>query len=303
MSSNFLLLNTTILGTTTFPAGSSIDENSDPIDQLRAAGAVLIPPQYAPPSLIAATERALQARSRGASYQTLDQIMMSGLGARTSQLGGGSVFVYREGETNPGGNVFSSFEDARDAAALLRPSSVLIDASLGSPIVPGKSFDIDMISIIGGTGSLPALTMQEGSKFTGTALNFDNVAITSVSTSPIFDVLNGALKFITLNNSASLQTSGPATGPIVHVDGTSTVVISLRYFAFLFGYDPSAPVLSVDLGGNGLVFTDIATSVYDDMLDGAGAIVVDDLTGIAVANRNPGISHVQLGTNISYVYG
>src|SRR5215510_7023597 len=106
---SFLLLNTTVLGTTTFPAGSTIDENSDPIDQLRAAGGVLIPPQYASPSLIAATERALQARAKGQSYQTLDQIVLSGLGARTTQLGGGSVFIYREGEPNPAGNVFSSF--------------------------------------------------------------------------------------------------------------------------------------------------------------------------------------------------
>lgn len=255
------------------------------------------------PDVIAGAERALQARGRGADYPTLDAIMQAALAGDTARLGGGSVFVYREGETNPGGNVFASFEEARSVAALVKPSSVLIDASLGAPRLPAGSYDIDMISIIGGTGAIPNLTIEDGASFTGVALSFDNVALTSISTSPAFEFNDGQGHFITLNNSAVMQASAPAAGPMAHVGSTSSLFVSLRYFGFLFSYAVVAPIVDVDLGGSTFIFTDIATAIFDNVLSGAGAILVDDLTGIAVANRNPNLSHVQLGTNITYAFG
>lgn len=214
------------------------------------------------------------------------------------------MFVYREGETNPGGNIFATLEEARNVAALSKPSSILIDASLGAPRLPaGLSLNIDMIAIIGGSGATPTLTVEQGASFRGNALSFDNVALTSISTSPVFEFDDGLQSFITLSNAGVLQTSAPASGAMVHVGATSSIFVSVKYFSYLFGYDIGAPIVDVDLGGSAFIATDIATAIYDNVLDGAGAIIVDDLTGIAVLNRNPNLSHVQLGTNITYAFG
>ncbi len=85
----YYLLNTINLGTTIYPAGSLIQDTADPVALLRASGAVLLSTAYAAPSLVSAVERALQARTKGASYPVLDQIVQSSMLGDFLRLGGG----------------------------------------------------------------------------------------------------------------------------------------------------------------------------------------------------------------------
>lgn len=69
--------------------------------------------------------------------------------------GGGNVFVYRDSEPNPSGNVFATFDGAYNAAiATGVPATIIIDDSLNTASIPDGPADYDLHQItLSGTGT------------------------------------------------------------------------------------------------------------------------------------------------------
>ncbi len=188
-------------------------------------------------------------------------------------------------------------------AARVRPSAVWLDESDGTLVLPAGEYDIDSIAILGGFGLSSSLNFETGARLVGTEMSFNNVVLNSGSTSPIMHFAGAAQGILTFDNGAALQTAGAASGPMILVDGSSALSLFLRYYGFMVPHDPAATIIEVELGSAVYIATDVAGLIADNSLDGAGEFTVNDLTGIAVLNRNPNISHTQLGSNISYSYG
>lgn len=210
-------------------------------------------------------------------------------------LSPGGIVTWSEGAiSNPATFTYGSWAEAHAVASLVKPSTIAADPDAPG-VIPAGSWNVDRIRIFGGDGAIASIGLAAGAELIGPAFYFENVTLNPEGT--FIDLTGTDQGFLTL-----IQT-GISSGSAVAISLADTAVlnVSLRYFSFLYGAD--RPVLFVDTGAQASVFTDIATGVYENTLDGDGDILVDDLTGIAVLNRNPAISHTQLGTAIVYAYG
>lgn len=299
----YFLLNTVYVGSTVYPAGSAVDDVADPVAALREVGAVLLSTAHAAPQLVAAVGRSLQARTKGANFPVLDQVVQSSLLGDFLRLGGGSTFTYREGVTDPPPNVFDTFDEARWNAARARPGYVWVDASLGQPVVPAGEFDVDQVGLLGGFGLSANLVLQNGARFTGSALYFNNVVLNHAGQTPVFQVGDGKQLTVTFDNGAAMNAIPPSGSPLFSVAENGALLLYLRYFGFMFSHGPGAPVVEAALNGQVSISADLATAIFDNSLAGAGSYVVGDVPGIAVDNRNLNLSHTQLAADIAYTYG
>jgi hypothetical protein len=218
-----------------------------------------------------------------------------------SHAGGSStpppVFVYQEGGS-PGPNVFTSFAAAYAAASavqLLGPV-IIIDSSLGAPVIPSNAWNIDGMTLRGRAKSaddlLDSVTIENGATFTATfGFTLDSLDVTwTTVTSPVFtSTTTGCTVY--LRNFTQVSQSG-ASQPFISVTGGFLHVVGGQLSGGI-----GTPFLNVGGGGQAKVWVvDPRDSIGANSLAGTGPILVQ--VGELAAN----VSQTQTGTAVTYSF-
>jgi hypothetical protein len=229
--------------------------------------------------------------------------------AKWSVIGNGAqsnVFTYQQGGT-AGVNIFTTWAGAYAAAAAVQnlAPTIVIDGSLGTPVVPSGTYDVGGMTLRGvGFFTNFQLTAQEGSHFTAT--KYDNVRLDSLildwqNTSSAFFTLGAGQNLeVSLLNSAGILADVAATKPFISiVSGSGNVTIAANGALCALTGSASAPVLSSGAGApTAFIFLGQNASVGANTITGAGPITV------TLMDTSPVLVSTQTGaTNVTVKQG
>lgn len=206
----------------------------------------------------------------------------------------GGIFVYRAGVAG------STFANALAAAQAAGPgSTVIVDDSQGSPVLPAGTYDISNINIDGGYGGLTQINVDNGVVLTVTkGTRFRNIDLVFSNSAPVIEVGSDPT-YIIFDDSARFDATGSA--PVIHcANGAGDLTITLKFQSSLAG-NTGKPVLSVDAGAYASILANTGTLIASNTVYGDGAITLADYTTGITGLGAAGISHTQTGaTNITY---
>lgn len=181
-----------------------------------------------------------------------------------------STIVYREGEPAPVGNVYATFELARQAALLGAPAFLLIDPSLGTPQIL-TSGDLTNVALVAGPQSA-YVNVANGVVLTGLS-RLDAVGLISLSSTPIFVAPAGIWGFVMENGSSIITGS---TGSPISVPSGAQFYTTMRDGSFLL---PNGAVRALTTSGTGAGSMDVgrSCSVQANTITGPNyTVIVDD---------------------------
>ena len=146
----------------------------------------------------------------------------------TVGIGQQNEVVYQEGGVQQG-NIYTSFADALAAAQLVGGQKIIrFDDSLGVPVIPAATYDLDKITLAGnpaGPAALITITLN-AAIFENFRKVIDNLSLKNVGAIPIYTptAINEGLE---LHNGCTLSCSG--TGTFVKVEAAGTGFLTYLY--------------------------------------------------------------------------
>jgi len=197
---------------------------------------------------------------------------------------GAGVFVYREGEPTPTGNVFATLAGALAAAVAIPGSTVLVDASLGQPVSQAQAYDWSNTILSGILGLGATLNCINGTTFTNlhrvSALEIVHLGAAPLITTPAgFYALS--LEFV-----SGLTTDAAAGSAMISVSAASTFSMAMGSQCFLQTGGAQA-VVSAIVGSSTTIFLE-GGSVGSNTVTGAGAILIDTLPASSINTTQGG---------------
>ena len=174
--------------------------------------------------------------------------------------GSGNIFIYRDSEPSPSGNVYSTFTGAFTAAAALNePATIIMDNSLNScSITDAGDYDLHQITLFGfgyASGSGSSLTIYDGvtfnegvnivnlgvftnfetqsflGTFTGGNVNIsvDQYAILApIDGGSLFDVSTGSATVNAVLNNGSLMVGNSDSSPVFYLGDNSSATVNFH---------------------------------------------------------------------------
>lgn len=160
--------------------------------------------------------------------------------ARAPSAIAGAMFVYQQGGTaSPG--VFTSFAGAASAASAVNgPVTIVVDATLGTPVVPSGTYTFpnSVLTLAGVTSAFgnvvqesTVLTFQQGAVLVP-PLNFyaREIQLVSASTNFVFTTSSGSglanYPYVALQNQSCIRSNSGAA-PFIHVPSTGSLVFDI----------------------------------------------------------------------------
>jgi hypothetical protein len=181
--------------------------------------------------------------------------------------GGSNVFVYRDSDPSPIGNIYATWVDAYNAMAAARTagagfSIIELDGSLNNPSIPAGTYDLTDVTLRSSydAGYIPGTYLADGTIFTNFA-NAENVTLlTNSASTPVVSITSYTQ--IVLRNVSILQNG---TAPFWSVTSGGTFVPMM--------------VESTIFYGSGVQVTIDATSTFAPTLLGNSQLMPGAFTG------------------------
>lgn len=151
--------------------------------------------------------------------------------------GGSNVFVYRDSDPSPIGNIYATWVDAYNAMAAARTagagfSIIELDGSLNNPSIPAGTFDLTDVTLRSSydAGYIPATYLADGTIFTNFA-SAENVTLnTNSASTPVVSITSYTQ--IVLRNVSILQSG---TAPFWSITGGGILVPMMVESTIFYG--------------------------------------------------------------------
>lgn len=206
-------------------------------------------------------------------------------------------YVYRQGETSPGGVIFADWALLHAAvSAGVGQRTIEIDCSVTYPsTVPAGTWDFSShndVTIVGtpsATQNNARLRFLDGAKIHGVR-SFDRCDVEQYSTTPVRTTLGGKQDQIIFSHAA--MTLGPGAAPFIDVTGSGSFCLVQIYDYGLSASDHVGPLVRAATGGflvvmvEGIGYVDADTIARDS---GSGLSVQINSSGVTVSTSHAGV--------------
>jgi hypothetical protein len=205
--------------------------------------------------------------------------------------GATNVVVYREGIPGQIGNIYPTWASAYAAAHSLGEFCLLIiDDSLGQPVITAGSFDTSQMILSGYeiTNNPIVVDVLDGAVFTAIGTVTQQIVLLSKSSQPVFTAPVGPFNnLIFASKGASFATDATAGAPFFHNPAGGQLFIVAELGGGL--RNAGLPVVQADAGSFTVVVAGETSNVDDQVFTGGGQVIVNTVSTSAQIGRNQNI--------------
>ena len=191
--------------------------------------------------------------------------------------------IYRQGEPAPVGNVHGSFAAAHAQLAAVGGGVLVVDASLGSCVVPSGSFDMSAIELRAASASTQ-LVCQDGALLPNLGLVTRGLRLISDSTSAVVVATSGTM-IITFEG-LSFAEANAGKAALIKCDGSANLFLLLRESSKLTAQSGAEPLEMTSSGSASLRLISGSCEVDTDSIKGnAGSVDIRHNVPLGTASK------------------